>query len=240
MHLICPRCYCSNINKNGHTYYGKQNYKCKACERQFVADNRHTIRRTVRQLIKRSLLERNSLRAICRIFDVSLTWLQCFARALWRQVPKNLGLNKKKIRRIKKMQVFGLQADEMWSFVGCKAYKRWIWIVFDPVHRVVVAYHIGDRSDRSAEALFRKIPERLRRCCFETDYWESYQKIFADTQHRVGKAYTYHIEGFNATVRARCSRLVRRALSFSKSEKWHNLAIGYLFWQLNLERHPYF
>ena len=240
MILTCPSCCSSKINKNGNTHYGKQNHKCKDCGRQFVNNNQHTIRSTVRELIKRALLERNSLRAICRIFQVSLTWLQSFAHAQWSRVPKNLGLSRKKIKRIKKLQVFGLQADEMWSFVGCRAQKRWIWIVFDPVHRVTIAYHIGDRSDRSARALFKKIPRRLRKCRFETDDWDSYKKIFANTTHRIGKAYTYFIEGFNATIRARCSRLVRRALSFSKSDKWHNLAIGYLLWQLNLDRHPYF
>jgi IS1 family transposase len=240
MNVICPRCCSAKIVKNGATHYGKQNHRCKECNRQFVLNNKHTIRAEIRKLISKSLLERNSLRAICRIFDISLTWLQAFAQSLWSQVPKRLGLTKKMIKKVKKMQVFGLQADEMWSFVGKKACKRWIWIVFDPIYRVVVAYHIGDRSDASAKALYEKIPKKLRSCRFETDDWDSYKKIFETDKHRIGKAYTYFIEGFNATVRARCSRLVRKALSFSKSDKWHNLAIGYLFWQLNLDRHPYF
>lgn len=75
-------------------------------------------------LIGNALLERNSLRAICRIFGVNLTWLQGFTHSLWEQLPDDLGLSKKMIKKIKKMQVFGLQADEMWSFVGRKAYKR--------------------------------------------------------------------------------------------------------------------
>ncbi|MFT6358876.1 MAG: hypothetical protein ACJAYJ_003104 [Saprospiraceae bacterium] len=35
------------------------------------------------------------------------------------------------------------------------------------------------------------------------------------------------------------SRLVRKSLSFSKIDKWHNLAIGWFFWQFNLERQHY-
>lgn len=238
--LICPRCQSGKVILNGRIHNGKQNHKCKDCGRQFVLNNKHTIREEIRMLIGNALLERNSLRAICRIFSVSLTWLQAFAHSLWEQLPDDLGLSKKMIKKIKKMQVFGLQADEMWSFVGRKAYKRWIWIVFDPIYRVVVAYHIGDRSDKSARALYEKIPALLRSCRFETDDWDSYKKIFDEDKHRIGKAYTYFIEGFNATIRARCSRLVRKALSFSKEEKWHNLAIGYLLWQLNLTRQPYF
>ncbi len=240
MYISCPRCCSTKIVKNGSTHYGKQNHRCKDCGRQFVLTNKHTVQEEVRKLIAKSLLERNSLRAICRVFDVSLTWLQAFAHSLWSEVPKRLGLKKRMIKKIKNMEVFGLQADEMWSFVGKKTYKRWIWIVFDPIHRVTVAYHIGDRSDASARALWKKIQKRLRGCKFESDDWDSYKKIFPAEKHRIGKAYTYFIEGFNATIRARCSRLVRKALSFSKSEKWHNLAIGYLLWQLNLDRYPYF
>ncbi|WP_406603405.1 IS1/IS1595 family N-terminal zinc-binding domain-containing protein [Neolewinella aurantiaca] len=31
------------VVKNGKTYYGKQNHKCKDCNRQFVTNNKHTI-----------------------------------------------------------------------------------------------------------------------------------------------------------------------------------------------------
>lgn len=34
--LCCPRCQLSHIKRNGHTYYGKQNYQCLLCARQFV------------------------------------------------------------------------------------------------------------------------------------------------------------------------------------------------------------
>jgi IS1 family transposase len=53
---------------------------------------------------------------------------------------------------------------------------------------------------------------------------------------KVGKDLTFYIEGLNATIKARVSRLVRKSLSFSKLDKWHTLAIGWFFWQFNLER----
>lgn len=237
--LQCPRCLGTKIVKNGKTYYGVQNYKCKSCGRQFVANTSHYISEEVREYIFSTLKERSSLRAICRIFKISRTWLFAFARTLWVQTPSNLGITEQFLGRIKRLQVFGLQADEMWSFVHHKANKRWIWVIYDPQLRVVVAYYIGDRSEKSAQALFNLLPIQLRRCKFETDHWDAYKKIIPQQQHRVGKAYTYFIEGFFAGVRARVSRLVRKALSFSKDEYWHDKAIGWFFWQLNLERHPY-
>ena len=239
MHLYCPSCHSTNIKKNGHTHYGKQNHRCKACGRQFVLNNEHTKSEYMKGLIKKSLKERLSLRATCRVFGVGLNWLLAFARINWGQTPKDLGLNKALINQVKKLQVFGIQADELWSFVGKKSQKRWIWVAYDPVHRLVIAYHIGGRGKRAAKKFWGKIPRALRSCYFETDDWEAYQSIIPINQHKVGKDLTYYIEGFNATIRARVSQLVRRALSFSKKDKWHNLAIGWFFWQFDLERKHY-
>ena len=86
----------------------------------------HTIKVERRKRIKKALKERISLRGICRIFDVSLSWLQFFAHDLWEQTPNDLGLSNDEIKQIKKLQVFGIQADEMWSFVQKKKCKRWI------------------------------------------------------------------------------------------------------------------
>ena len=32
----CPYCKSKATKKNGHTHYGKQNYRCKKCGRQFM------------------------------------------------------------------------------------------------------------------------------------------------------------------------------------------------------------
>ena len=233
---ICPDCYSHKIKKNGRTYYGKQNHQCKICSRQFVLNNNHTVKADRRDRIKKALKERISLRGICRIFDVSLNWLQSFAQSLWESTPDDLGLSLSQICKVRKLQIFGIQADELWSFVQKKKRKRWIWVAYAPVHRLVIAQHIGGRGIRAAKEFWRKIPPALRTCNFETDDWEAYRSIIPSEQHKVGKDLTYYIEGFNTTIRARVSRLVRKSLSFSKQDKWHNLAIAWFFWQFNLER----
>ena len=239
MYIFCPSCHSTNIKKNGHTYYGKQNHQCKCCGRQFVLNNNHTKAEWLKVVIKKALKERLSLRAICRVFGVSLNWLQSLARIFWNQTPKNLGLSTQVISQVKKLQVFGIQADELWSFVQKKTKKRWIWVAYDPVHRLVIAYYIGGRGKKAAMKFWDKIPLTLQNCDFETDDWEAYRSIIPPGQHKVGKDLTFYIEGFNATIRARVSRLVRKSLSFSKLDKWHDLAIAWFFWQFNLERQHY-
>ena len=239
MYLFCPSCHSTNVKKNGHTYYGKQNHQCKCCGRQFVRNNGHTVSAWTKAVIKKAMKERLSLRAICRVSGVSLSWLQSFAHVFWEQTPADLGLCPLLVGKVKKLQVFGIQADELWSFVQKKVNKRWVWVAYDPVCRLVVAYHIGGRGIEAAKEFWGKIPLALKGCDFETDDWEAYKSIVPAAQHKVGKDLTFYIEGFNATIRARVSRLVRKSLSFSKLDKWHNLAIGWFFWQFNLERQHY-
>lgn len=239
--IFCPNCHSHKIKKNGHTHYGKQNYKCNSCSRQFVLNNHHTVSEGLRELARRALKERLSLRGICRLLGVSLSWMMNFAVQTWSSAPDDLGVRKDllQIREKKKIQIIGLQADEMWSFVGCKQNKTWIWVVFEPDSRQVIAFHIGSRGADSAKALWKKIPRQLRKwCSFETDDWEAYRAVIPPQRHRVGKDYTYFIEGFFAGVRARVSRLVRKSLSFSKKRENHVAAIKYFFWQFNLQQ-PY-
>src|SRR5947209_3218960 len=87
--LRCPRCGLSHTKKNGHTYYRKQNYRCLSCGRQFISDSQR-VGADTRALIKRLLLERLSLRGICRVTGVSLTWLLQFIATLYERLPKNL------------------------------------------------------------------------------------------------------------------------------------------------------
>lgn len=111
-----------------------QNHRCKWGGRQFVLNNSHTKLELLMALIKKALKERLSLRVMCRIFDVSLTWLQKITRALWEKAPRSLGSSNSMVDRTKKLQGFGFQIDELLSFVQKKK-KRWTWVAYDPVHR---------------------------------------------------------------------------------------------------------
>ena len=65
---ICIHCNDNRVVKNGHSPNGKQNYLCRNCKKQFLegAEN-YFVKETDKELIKRTLLERNSLRATARI-----------------------------------------------------------------------------------------------------------------------------------------------------------------------------
>jgi transposase-like protein len=122
--LSCPRCQLSHIishiKRNGHTYYGKQNYQCLLCDRQFVVGNQ-TVSLKKRELVKSLLLERISLRGIARVLGISLSWLLDFVEQLYLTTPPDLNLVEPAAAEI---EIFCLEADEIWSLVGRRENKR--------------------------------------------------------------------------------------------------------------------
>ena len=110
--------------------------------------------------------------------------------------------------------------DELWSFVGKKANRHWMWIAMDTLTRQIIAFHVGDRSRQSAQALWGKIPKGYQeQAMFSTDQYEVYTGVIPPAQHRAITKLarkTNHIERFNCTLRQQISHLVRATLSFSK------------------------
>ena len=138
-----------------------------------------------------------------------------------------------------RVEFFGIQLDEMWTFVQNKANKQWLWLALNPVNRQIVAFHVGSRSSIDALLFYKKIPDIFKgETGFFSDYWQAYVDVFKDNNHfGVGKdsGLTAYIERFNGTLRQRASRLVRKSLSFSKSLENHIGAIKYFICHYNLQ-----
>ena len=122
-----------------------------------------------------------------------------------------------------------LELDELWSFVLKRENKRWILLALCRRTRQVVAYAIGDRSERTCRSLWKRIPQCYRKGIFYTDFWESYQKVLPEGQHQpVGKGSgqtSHDVERWNCTLRQRLGRFVRKTLSFSKSDLMHEICL---------------
>ena len=235
--LSCPHCGLSNSKKNGHTHYGKQNHQCLHCGRQFVEDSQR-IDQPTRALIKKLLLERIPLRGICRVLDISREWLLSFIAEIYDELPDDLFVQSPQ-RTTGCVRVLRLEAeaDEMWSFVGRKESKQWLWIAMDTAPKQVIAFYVGDRSRRSARKLWQRIPAMYReQAIFYTDGWEAYKGVIPAARHRIcakSTGHTNQIERFNCTLRQRVSRLVRDGLSFSKKLANHIGAIKYFICHYN-------
>ena len=225
--MECPVCNSSHVIKNGKTHNNKQNHICKDCGKQFINNpEKKAVPESKKELIDRLLLEKIPLAGIARAVEVSEKWLQDYVNEKYENISREIEYTEP----LNKDTEIVIEADEMWSYVGKKESKEWIWIALEKKTRMVVGLFIGDRSGESAKKLIKSIPEKFinKKTKFYTDYWNSYKDAIDSEQHfAVGKdsGKTNHIERFNNTMRQRVSRLVRSTLSFSKKLKNHTGAI---------------
>ena len=99
-----------------------------------------------------------------------------------------------------------------------------------------MAFFVGDRSAGAAQFLREEIPPEYRCRATRSDLWRAYAEVFPRRTHRSsgkGAGETCHVERCNCTLRQRLSRLVRKALSFSKCDEMHLAALSLLIHHYN-------
>ena len=222
--MNCPYCQSNQVVKNGSNGVGAPKFFCTHCSRQFVENPKNIrIPDHTKELIYKLLLEKISLAGVARVLDVSETWLQKYVNDQYKNIQKTLTVLEKSA------PTFTIECDELWSLVKKRNNKQWVWLAIDRDTREIAGIYIGDRSEQSAQKLWDSLPliYRQQAMCY-TDFWAAYGAIFPINRHiPVGKesGKTNHIERFNNTLRQRVSRLVRKALSFSKKLENHIGAI---------------
>jgi insertion element IS1 protein InsB len=238
---VCPRCKSPKYKKNGHIHNSKQNHHCHDCGHQFVqCCEQYLMAEDKRRLIGCLLLERLSLRGICRAVDVTLKGLLGFLVQCFEALPDHLHVQPVSRQPDVLIQRLEVEAGELASFVQKKADKQWVWLAIDAKTRQIIAFHVGDCSHTSAEQLWAKIPPAYRQhVTFDTDQYVVYEKVIPAAQHKaISKLArkTNPIERFNNTLRQRVSRLVRAALSFAKKLANHIGAMKLFICHSNLTR----
>ncbi len=144
---------------------------------------------------------------------------------------------KRTLTKAKKDDV--LELDELWSFVQRKKNKRWVWLAQCRRTRQIVAYAVGDRSEKTCALLWKRVPKSYKKAVLYTDFWDAYQKVLPKEQHHAvgkGAGQTCHIERFNNILRQRLGRFVRRTLSFSKTDAMHENCLRLFLHDYNLQK----
>jgi IS1 family transposase len=128
------------------------------------------------------LCEGSSMRSISRVADVSINTV---SKLLVEAGEACLILHDDTVRNVKSSRI---QCDEIWSFCHAKAKNVatakaapegagdvWTWTAIDADTKLIVAYHIGDRSGESAMELMDDLQARLaNRVQLTTDGHKAY------------------------------------------------------------------
>ena len=227
----CRVCDSTNIVRNGTNKCGSAQYHCNDCGAYRVLEPAPGYSAREKRRILDTYKERASLRGLERIFGVARQTVLRWLKELVRRMPDL------KDTLLPPQADDVLELDELWSFVFKKDAKRWLWIALCRRTRQIVAFVIGDRSEKTCRRLWNKIPETYRTCHSFSDFWDAYQKVFSTETHQsVGKesGQTAHVERWNNTLRQRLARFVRKTLSFSKSDVYHNIVTKWFIAEYNL------
>ncbi len=131
------------------------------------------------------MLERLSLRGICRAVGGGLKWLLGFLVQCIDDLPDHLNVRPVSRSQDVMIQRLKVEADEMHSVVQKKENKQWIWLAMNVKSRQVIAFHVGDRSHKSAKQLWAKIPLAYRKqATFYTDQYGVYEGVIPTAQHK--------------------------------------------------------
>ena len=232
--ITCYHCESENIVKNGKAPNGKQKYLCHDCHRQSRENpdsNAYPPQRC--EEILRAYQERSSLRGLARTFGVSRNTVTRWLKKALRLPPLS-----RTLLPAPPSEDLVLELDELWSFVGKKADKRWVWIALARHSRQAVAYVIGGRGELTCRRLWERIPESYKGGRCYSDFWEAYRAVIPRECHEaVGKesGELAHVERWNNILRQRLARFVRKTLSFSKSDEMHEVCLRLFLHRYNAD-----
>jgi IS1 family transposase len=146
------------------------------------------------ETIARSLAEGVGVAATARIQNVDKkTVLLVLAKAGDHAIKVNRSL-------LKNVEVAECQLDEMWSFIGKKEKNldpveklhkilgdAWIWIAFDAINKITLAYNIGKRTLPYAISLIEDVKRVTKRIphLFSSDQLDQYAKALLQVYGRI-------------------------------------------------------
>ena len=228
----CHSCSSINIVRNGTNKCGNQQYHCKDCRVYRVLKPVAYPLTHQKEQVVQAYQERVSLRGLQRIFGVH-------RHTAWQWIQSHISGLPDLLETLLPARVDDLlELDEVWSFVGQRAQKRWLWTAMCRRTRQIVAFVIGDHSEVTCRRLWQAIPKVYRRCRSYSDFWKAYQAVFpAKSHHSVGKesGQTAHMERWYNTLRQRLGRYTRKTLSFSKNDVNHSLVTQWFIIEHNMK-----
>jgi len=173
----CRACGSQNIVKNGHNACDSQRFWCKDCGKRGVLEPKHSYTPEQKeQILSAYTNERSSMRGIQRTFAVSRNTLTSWLK-------KDQQNPKLEDTLLPAQAEDVLEVDERWSFVQQHRQERWLWTAMCRRTRQIIAYAIGDRSQKTCQLLWERIPTSYKACQSFSDLWDSLPTCLPSRYH---------------------------------------------------------
>lgn len=170
--MIAPSCPHSDAKRFGKDRNGNQRFRCKVCGKTFLAPRSRplgTMRlpRDKAEFILNLLLEGNSIRSTMRLTGVDQNTIMALVLEVGERCERYF------TARLRNLTVSSAQCDELWDFTYCKERTRerkgygqqhgdcWIHTGIDPKSKLLLAYHVGRRSDDDTKAFAWKLADAI-------------------------------------------------------------------------------
>ncbi len=185
-----------------------QNFLCKSCSKQFQWEYFYQgANPIVKFQVKCSLLHGSGIRDCYKVFGIS------------HQTTLNLIVSEgKKVKVTPQRKHYErIEIDEMYSFIGKKDKKVWIFYAYAPETKEILAVTMGKRNRNQLQSLMIQIKNlHIIIDFYCTDKFEAFKGVLPYDNHLIGKRFTKNIEGINTLIRSKIARLHRRTTKFSK------------------------
>jgi IS1 family transposase len=213
------------IKKTGGKSYGKQNYLCKKCGRQFTGDHSLCYKECHSGPIRKILLmpvRGIGIRDIAEIEKISI------------KKVLSTPVRSRHLIRPRQRYYDTLKADEFWTCAGKKDNKVWLNHACHRKTGEIVAFVWGKRDLKTAKGLKKKLSDfGVNYGRVATSDRDSFISTFSEENHLAEKEYTVGIEGNNCRLRHRIWRAFRKTCCFSKKHFTHLKAFIPVFFYIN-------
>ena len=191
--MTCHSCRIDTV-KAGRQKDGSQRYKCQQCGKRYTEaksrlfGDESRVPETQALMVLRCLLEGNSVRSTARLCDVEPKTVLHLLNLASERCERLLG------DKLRNVPVKNVQADEIWSFIGCKEKARrqehdpsfgdcYCFVAIDPDSKLILNFALGKRDQYTTNVFVEGLRQATARRRFQitTDGFAPYRSAISNT-----------------------------------------------------------
>jgi len=148
---LCKYCKSSDLVRYG-TQSERSCFHCKTCNTLCKIDYFYPAYETVfKERFLDMALNRTRISDTSRVLSIGKSTVNSTLKEVATEVvPVNFHVGSRELAfEIRQLidPTINFQADELWSYVGCKAHEKWLWYASVAAIRVVLSFVFGPRQD---------------------------------------------------------------------------------------------